>query len=421
MRTLAELLRSVTKPGLFIACTLGGIHTEASTCNTITSGEISNPLIWDCGCAPSTCDTLFIDHAVSANESLTFSNALVNVTFTGSLASTDTLTFTGLFQNDGAVDVRRIVQPFGTHWWVNNGTITASVLWLWGDSALNTGTMHAIDTLNLGQYSIVTNHGRMDGDFFWAGGFYNFDTLAFQGANLDLVFVNLAYAHFGACLVSVGTLFNEPSAYLEVDTLLDLNSIENNGFMKVGRLLQIGRSDLPFQCNLDHFPFNAHIECGNLKNFGHIQGHGDICVQDSSINYATGLIDLGPDICDATLSTSVEPFLDVNLGTVGSAVGWCAQTSCITSIFPTTVNEVVLVAFPVPANSQVSVQFPFAWSVASVSLFETAGRLVRTTAHIGLQEVSIERGSLPEGFYFALLRDNSGMVLGKASIIFSNR
>ena len=363
------------------------------------------------------CDSLFIAHLVTTSGPVTFLNALVQVEPTGSIISTDILTFSGLLRNEGVVNVLRLVQPQGTPWWNNSGSITANVVWLWGDSALNTGVIHAVDTLNIGPVTRAANSGRMDGDFLWAGAITNLDTLSFHTAQVDLLLENLAYCRISGLLVGFALLTNESGAYLEADSILLFSGFDNYGLVRVDSLLQLGTDQNPFG-EIYYFPSNARIECGNLKNHGRIHGYGDICISDSSINFMYGLIDESPDICDASLATTTAPFIDVNFGTLGSQVNWCDHSSCTTGTPTFTHDRVSLMAFPVPAKSEVRLNVPAVWRVSSIILVDDMGREVQAPFHQLGDQVSIERGDLQGGFFVAFILASDSSVLGRARIVF---
>jgi hypothetical protein len=393
--------------------------SKASVCHTIADGDINDPLIWDCGCMPVDCDTLHIDDAVTVSGSYTCNNAFVNVGSSGSLTSLDTLTFTGLFRNDGVVNVHRLVQPEGTAWWYNNGLLTSSVLWLWGDSALNIGTVHGTDTLNIGPQSHATSFGHLDGNFLWMGGLYNHGTVSFQKAQTDGLLINQGSFNIAGLMVCFAPVYNEPpNSEIQADTILGFSGFQNYGFVRATSLFQLGTADFP-EGEVYFFPSNARIECGNLKNHGHIQGQGDICVADSSINYVNGIIDGSPDICDATLAVGSPTEVDVNLGTVSFSVQGCGQTGCVTAIPLVDEVETGFIAYPLPAQREVTVRFPKPGSVAAISIYDLSGRLQQTSARPGTREVVIERGSLPDGLYVVVLRTPNGVILGRTTIAFS--
>lgn len=416
----ARSLRTTICFGLLPIC------GQASFCHTITNGDLEDQLIWDCGCDPNLCDTLLIDHHVTVTGSHTFTQLLVKIEAGGALSSSDTLTFQGLFFNEGTADVYRLVQPIGTPWWANHGILTSNVVWLWGDSAENKGTVHATDTLNLGPNTDMFNYGSLVGNFLWAGYLYNFDTTHFEHAQVDEWLINdgwifdpAAYCKIDGLLTNLGFLQNYYGAYLDADTLWNLNHMDNRNYIRCDSLLQFGAEWWPGSTDLsDDFPTTARIECGNLKNYGHIQGMGDICVRDSSINYSTGVIDHTPDICDASLTTTVEPFIDVDLGTVGVAVNWCAATNCTTGLPDRTERKQPIRVYPLPAETEAHLVVPTIWRLSTVDLTDAVGQHWITPFRWQPGEVAIDGRTLPAGMYYVRLFGRDGEDLGNARILF---
>lgn len=403
---------------LFLLCasTLCALACKASVCTTVASGDIQDPGIWDCGCDPSACDSLFVLHDLFAMGSTTFANAYVEIGSAGVLTSGDTLTFTGLFVNNGAVAVHRIVQPWGTSWWVNHGVLSASVLWLWGDSVLNTGTIQAFDTLNIGPATRATSFGLLHGNYLWAGGLENHDTVQFSDAQLDLVLVNLAFCSVGGLCINLALISNEVGGLFHVDSLLSYGQIDNRGVLMADSLLQFG-TDLFPNGELIYHPLNARIECGSLKNHGTITGQGDICVQDSTINYATGSITGSPDICDATLTATAEPFLDIDLGVVGAGVNWCAQTNCFNGVEEP--HNVVhrLIASPQPATAQCTIVGALFGREATATLYSATGQPAQVRLDLFIDRVVLDLTNLAAGYYTCVVRSNSGAVVGTCQVL----
>ncbi|MBK6774704.1 MAG: hypothetical protein IPG74_02255 [Flavobacteriales bacterium] len=379
-----------------------------------------NPVIWDCGCQPSTCDTLLIMHAVVATGSATFTNAFVLISADGVLTSLDTLSFTGRFENQGLVDVHRLVQPQGNQVWSNSGSVTASVVWLWGDSVLNTGVVHASDTLNIGPATTALNHGLMEGDFLWSGGIYNYDTLLFSGAQMDWPLVNSGYCRISGLLINLLLIANETSGVLNADSILCYGQIDNRNVIHADSLLQFG-TDLFPQGEISYFPNTARIECGNLKNHGDILGQGDICVRDSTINYATGTITGSPDICDATMNAIAEPFLDLNLGVVGNGVNWCDIADCATGIISHNAKPSLLSSFPVPASDVVRIVVPRSEHVAITEAIRSDGVMTPMPFTRGFGNVSLDVRATPDGVYQVRLKRIDGALIGIARIVVVGR
>ena len=389
----------------------------ASTCTTVAAGAFTAPSVWDCGCDPTSCDTLEIAHAVLVPGNHVFANSLVHIDPTGSLLSSDTLTFTGVLVNEGLVNAQRVEQPPGGVWIDNSGAITASTLWLWGDSCFNAGTMTGADTLDVGTNTYMTNYGRLQGGFLWGGTIINYDSVHFAACKLDRALDNYHHFRIDGLLISYLVVENLSSGILRADSFLIFNSINNYGIIHAEHLLQFGTSTND-NGYIDFLSSQATITCGNLKNYGTIQGFGDICVQDSSINYATGVITGSPDICDATLSALSEPYLDVNLGTVGLAVNWCAQTSCITSTNDLHGTKSGLTTFPNPATDQITFSGLPGTGPWSIQLFDLEGRAHAIRTEAKGEGLILLRGALAAGCYTLVIAADDARSRSVARVVF---
>jgi hypothetical protein len=392
----------------------------ASTCTTVAAGAFTAPSVWDCGCDPTSCDTLEIAHAVLVAGNHVFANSLVHIDPIGSLLSSDTLTFIGVLVNDGLVNAQRMEQPPGGVWIDNSGAITASTLWLWGDSCFNAGTMTGADTLDVGTNTYMTNQGRLQGGFLWGGTIINYDTVHFIRGLFDRGLDNYHFFKFDGLVLTYSGVSNAASAILETDSIVLFSNLNNYGIIHAEHLLQFGTSTND-NGYIDFLSSQATITCGNLKNYGTIQGFGDICVQDSSINYATGVITGSPDICDATLSALSEPYLDVNLGTVGLAVNWCAQTSCITSTNDLHGTKSGLTTFPNPATDQITFSGLPGTGPWSIQLFDLEGRAHAIRTEAKGEGLILLRGALAAGCYTLVIAADDARSRSVARVVFVDR
>lgn len=396
---------------LLLACSAIG-----SVCHTTSSGVWSDPLIWDCGCDPADCDTLYIGHEVTVAADLVVWQPLLVVETSGSLHVAGRLTVLDEFRNEGTLYAAEAVQASISPRWENTGYMESGLVQFMGDSALNYGVLVANDTLRTSDGSNVLNFGRATGGFLWPGDLYNFDTLIFDAGQVGMFFVNVGYCEIQGLMIVLGLMANDYDAYLISDSILCYGNLFNDSFLRATSLLQFGTAQFPGG-ELDVFPSTARIECGNLKNHAHIQGFGDICVQDSSINYATGVIDQSPDICDATLTTTVDPFLDVNLGFVGAAVRWCPQTTCTTGV-GLREEFISMSLYPVPASDAVYIQLPATLQAMTLKVFDMNGRESKSMDLSGERSIRLDRGSLRPGLYQIRLYNYEGRLLGTERIVF---
>ncbi len=402
---------------LSILAWLSNTPSEGSVCHTIADGAFDNEAVWDCGCDPYSCDTLIIQHVLTADAIIVLANDLIHITAAGSLVLLDQVSVFAELRNEGSIEALRLYQTQTAGTLTNHGTITVDEALIWGDSALNMGAIHAATLFQTGLGTRVMNYGRMDGHYLEANVLYNYDTLSFDSASLNFAQDNLGFAEFHNTITVLGMWTNEESGTLTADTAIIWHTLHNRGLVIANDLLQFG-NDTMAGSELDDFPSTARILCRHLKNYGHIQGLGDICIQDSSINYSTGLIDQTPDICDATLAAAEEPFIDLNFGVVTGSVNWCAQTSCATGLNDAHSFDEAVDVYPVPAMAEVFFKLASWRTVSTIRLTDLKGAIhVRgLTGQDGI--VHVARGELASGVYQAELFNADGERLGSAQVVF---
>ena len=150
---------------------------------------------------------------------------------------------------------------------------------------------------------------------------------------------------------------------------------------------------------------------GDLVNEGIITGEGSICI--STLTYNNGLISGFVDFCDMSPSTSVNPIIDVNSGTVTDDVTFCAASSCANAV-PEPVTP-ILAARPVPAFDAVTV---ICRDPAVVLLTDARGRTLRPAWRQEGDHVVVERGALPAGVYQLRAFGRNDAILGTATLVF---
>lgn len=391
---------------------------QGSACHTVMDGNWTDPEVWDCGCDPSVCDTIYVEHTISIEGFLTHPGFLLSVQTTGTLTSNDTIILLGDFHNLGQVFVHHLIQPQGVVRWINHGVYISDETRSWVDSALNTGQVHVFDTLDFGPSTQLENFAHMSGGFFWCGVTANFDSLVFEDAQPDFVLDNYAYFRVSGLAIGGATFYNEPGGYMDVDSLVIYSDLQNRSIVRCEHLLQFG-SDF-FGGDMMTFPLAARIDCGDLRNYGHIRGFGSICVADSSINYPGGIIDQAPALCDASLSATAVPFVDLNLGTIGTGVRWCEDAACATGVM---LNEVLahLSIYPVPSSIGAFVEVPQLVRGGVLQLFDMNGLLRHQERIEGNGPILIGRGALTSGVYHLRLLNDRGSLIGSGRVVFTDR
>lgn len=389
----------------------------ATECVTIASGSFADVNVWDCGCDPSSCDTLTIQHVLTATQQLTLTNALIHITSAGTISSTDDISIFGKVVNEGTVDALLLYQTQLSPVFLNLGFVHVEEGRFWGDTLRNHGRIEVVGMLQTREWTRLVNHGRVDGHYLEASVLYNYDTLSFDSAALFAAQVNEGHAMFSGSVIVWGDWLNEAGGILEADTVTIWNGLDNYGDVFAHRLIQFG-NDSVAGIAMDDFPATARIECGSFKNHAHIMGSGTICVMDSSINYSTGSISGTLDICDASLSTTSPPFIDLNLGTVSSEVGWCGGTACFTGWRD--VRAVDLQVFPVPSVDGVFVRTGVNMPIGHARMIGISGAVNEVAIASPGGPLRILRGPLPAGLYQLELLGQDGRRLGFARVLFAD-
>ena len=118
---------------------------------------------------------------------------------------------------------------------------------------------------------------------------------------------------------------------------------------------------------------DLHVE-GDLINDGVIDGNGYICVTDLTVN--SGTLEGQIDFCDGSPTTAVPPIIDINTGTVGPEVTFCATAVCVAGVLDHGMEEPITL-WPVPVHDQLTiVGLPAA--VDRLLLMDGSGRVLRS-------------------------------------------
>jgi hypothetical protein len=300
-------------PMLFIATAL-----FAKSPTSVSSGNWTNPLIWDCTCIPLPGDTITINHNVTLNTDFAYTSGSITINSSGAL--NDDVTGRalwingGAFTNAGSADITSLLADSGS--FSNSGTLTATAFAnfidfnntgsivnvdsLYNDATLiNNGSMNSIDSIrNLGN---ITNNG-----YCLFNDFTNHDTiinnnvlLATDVTNLGL-FENADSMELQSSFWNFGSFYNQANAYFKINN----NFVNNNIVTHDALFINDGVVNI----------------MDSWYNMDTIRGNGgSFTVVDSSYN--SGFLKDTFDFCDDT-PPMTEPYIDINLGSVSSRVSW---------------------------------------------------------------------------------------------------
>lgn len=142
----------------------------------------------------------------------------------------------------------------------------------------------------------------------------------------------------------------------------------------------------------------AQLHTDDLGNYGAIEGEGRICVGGFSEN--TGSIHGLIDFCDLTPTVGQPPYIDVNSGTVGGSVTFCAAGDCWPLGATHRAASPGARLWPNPAGDALHVE---AEAGAVFELRDPSGRVALSTAFASSGAQRMPVGQLPAGLYVAQL------------------
>ena len=77
----------------------------AEPCQTIASGNWNDPAVWDCGCDPVLCDTLYVEHDLLTTDPVVYIDAAyLRIEASGSLTGSYEVNITSTVDNFGLID-----------------------------------------------------------------------------------------------------------------------------------------------------------------------------------------------------------------------------------------------------------------------------------------------------------------------------
>ena len=79
----------------------------AEPCHTIASGNWNDPAVWDCGCDPVLCDTLYVEHDLLTTDPVVYIDAAyLRIEASGSLTgSSEAVSYTHLRAHETVLDL----------------------------------------------------------------------------------------------------------------------------------------------------------------------------------------------------------------------------------------------------------------------------------------------------------------------------
>lgn len=382
---------------LLISVCSASVAVAQPTRTTVQNGAALNPLTWDCTCIPALTDNIVINHALSLDVDYYATSGSLTVNASGSITGNIPARFIGVagsnFTNHGTINIGNLYHSAGS--FTNNGSITVNSYFGVDMMAMtmNNGMMNIIDTMGIDTTAEMHNYGTLNvfamynaGTFenhmtYNGGDFYNNGTVANMGAGgMEIAnlysngnFTNTALLNINVTLYNSDNFTNGhqivvDNDVLNGDTISGTATMTNNGIMSIA---------------------------GDLLNSETINGTGGkFCVQAQTSN--SGAISGTIDICDLTGGA-----IDLNVGTVGGSVTFCA-TSC--SIGVAEVSKTEVLVYPNPFENYLTIESNN--QLLECTLHDMQGRLVaqKVIRNSGNMDVS----GLTSGTYVLRMTSTDG-------------
>jgi hypothetical protein len=409
--------------------------THASTCTTVTSGPFTDVNVWDCGCDPIACDTLIIAHAVTIDVDITLNPTQLVIQTNGELLSSAELSLSGSVVNNGHLfSSSSIILSQSAAHLRNTGLISCGSMTLSCDSASNNGSLTVQNVLLLNE-CILDNTGNLNSGTTrtWTfatlinSGSFTSDSLLYMTTLYVLPEGELSTGY----LLSTALVLNEGA--MDVDNAQLLN-LDNLGQLHGSELLQLGTETFLGNVTMRPnsvttsvellnfgsatFQTNSLATLAKLENQGAMNGHGTICISDSSINHGTVLGSLR--ICDATSMDGAGGF-DINTGTISPTVTYCSNSSCTWTSLSDQASTPAIHITPNPAVDALTIQLGASLpTVHRIEIRDLGGRLVQQLEGPFADHILLHRRGLAGGTYLIRVLQASGQAMATQLVVFTD-
>ncbi|MBL7981624.1 MAG: T9SS type A sorting domain-containing protein [Flavobacteriales bacterium] len=232
-------------------------------------------------------------------------------------------------------------------------------------------------------------------------------------------------------LLSTALVLNEGT--MDVDNA-QLMNLDNFGQLHCNGLLQLGTgsflgnvilrpSSMTTIAELLNFgsatfQTNSLTLLAKLDNRGGLNGHGTICISDSSINHGTVLGSLR--ICDATSTDGAGGF-DINTGTIAPTVTYCGNSSCAWTSMSDEASVPAIQINPNPTVDLLHIQLGSSSpEVDRIEVRDLDGRLVQQLTGPFAERIVLHRNGLVAGTYLLRVLWMSGETMAIQPVIFTD-
>lgn len=365
---------------------------KSQTATSITNGNWTNPLTWNCTCVPLMGHAVTINHTVTLNTSMSFTAGGVTINNSGALmqdasANRDLWFSGGSFVNNGKANFRYLLLTGGTNsnngsftvsamtnsvTYTNNGTITMDSMYM-AANFLNTANGKIIgDSLTNGPGATLSNSGRIN--VTWSTNRGTFNNNNYHG----------------------GYAFTNDGTYSNVDSLVMTGSMWNKVLFtnQIGAQVRLTKNFHNYTPgNTARFDNRGNVVVlDSWYNTDTIKGTntGTFTVSDTSAN--SGHMKGNFKFCDLTPPSS-SPYIDLNAGVVSVNITWCT-TSGVDELTPT---KGTVKYFPNPSNGHFII---FGEKEETLFLYNDIGQQVRVIQLDKSNDYRVEISGLENGIYF---------------------
>ncbi|MEZ4738409.1 MAG: hypothetical protein R2818_03405 [Flavobacteriales bacterium] len=415
------MLDPITMNGLrktVYAAVLAFLHTgaDASTCTSLANGEFVVASTWDCGCDPTSCDTLIIRHALTAHTDLEFARTVFVIEESGSLVSDRKFELGSTYITiDGELEAPYL-RFFDLGELTNNGSVSGSSVITTKNVTYNYGSFYGSDSVVIGWYRQFQNNGSLISNVLYSlGTLNNYATI-----NSNSLFMHLSLFNAGEIVVlgrMTGALFFDNDGTISADSLIIRGSGYSQGTIVCASAFVLGyegqTGDLVITGSSLLVTEDFHI----LQDYS-LEGSGTVCVSGHSENHGALVGSL--DICDATPTMTVPPYLDVNTGTFPWGYTSCTEAVCSTAGLPDRSTEATARFFPSPVVDRLVVELEgVPAGLVDLELYNMLGKQVRVERGLPAIGFTLVRDPGSVGLHLAILRGSDGRVLLTRSILFA--
>ncbi len=396
-----------------IALVAASLSASAQTIASVTNGNATNPLTWDCTCIPLPGMDVTVNHDVTLDNDWGYTTGSLTIgangSLTGDVPNRGLAVGGGTFTNDGIVDIGNVAVTGGT--FSNNNEFTMVALLVAGGTFTNTGDLLGLDSLANdaaftnsstgfveanqllnGANGTFTNEGEINSVNLGDLGVFN----NLSGAFIDITndfgtgneFHNHAEISVGNDFGNAGSFMNYAGALLDVaidwannDSVGGTATFDNDGMVIVG---------------VDWW--NDDI----------ITGSGQFCIGNATGN--SGDMQEDFDFCDNSGGA-----IDWNTGTISASITYCSGNPCAVGVEEALATSTSIEVYPNPFSTTATVTVNGNLSSAQLKdlrleLYDLTGRKVQTLQNARNNQFQLNANQLKEGLYLYRVAVNNELI-----------